>query len=221
MKTIKLIWTYMIIGVASVLMGSCATDDSDFGSDVRNSDYMYNGVSNMPTGVYEGVWFAIDNDKEPISTATLTVKKDGSLSLSSIPCDSIINYFAKVCSKVSGGPSATDFGKEIEERFKRTATSSIVSSVSFSMVNTANSVSSYYFELTDESMTFPMRGEFMDNEVCEKMTVWFEPRKSIAVYDITDKQWGVFLYYSKVLFHGYMELPLDLGYKFISTKRLE
>jgi hypothetical protein len=89
------------------------------------------------------------------------------------------------------------------------------------MVNTANSVNSYYFELTDESMTFPMRGEFMDNYICEKMTVWFEPRKSIAVYDITDKQWGVFLYYSKALLHGYIEQPFDLGYKFISTKRLE
>ena len=173
----------------------------------------------MPTGAYEGVWFAIDNDKEPISTATLTVRKDGSLSLSSIPCDSIINYYAETYLRryTLNVPEWSD----LEERFKRTATSSIVSSVSFSMVNTANSVNSYYYELTDESMTFPMRGEFMDNEVCEKMTVWFEPRKSIAVYDITDKQWGVFLYYSKVLFHGYMELPLDLGYKFISTKRLE
>ena len=219
MKTTRLNWAYIIIGVVGLLMASCATDDNDFGSDVRNSDYMYNGVSNMPTGAYEGVWFAIDNDKEPISTATLTVRKDGSLSLSSIPCDSIINYYAETYLRryTLNVPEWSD----LEERFKRTATSSIVSSVSFSMVNTANSVNSYYYELTDESMTFPMRGEFMDNEVCEKMTVWFEPRKSIAVYDITDKQWGVFLYYSKVLFHGYMELPLDLGYKFISTKRLE
>ena len=75
MKTIRLIYTYMIIGVASVLMASCATDDADYGSDVHNSDYMYNGAANTPTGVYEGVWFAIDNDKEPISTATLPMSR--------------------------------------------------------------------------------------------------------------------------------------------------
>ena len=39
MKTKRLNWVHIIIGVASVLMGSCATDDNDLGSDIQGPGY--------------------------------------------------------------------------------------------------------------------------------------------------------------------------------------
>ena len=225
MKTKRFNWAYIIIGIVGLLMASCAVDDEDEVGELIIPQE--NGVSSsepykpvaIPEGEFEGVWFSIGNYQEPVDTAIMTVKKNGSMSFSSVPCDSIINFFAKTLSRESGGPP-TEFGKALEENFKRTAKSTIEPSASFTIVNTANSNTSLFFELTDESKTFPLRGEILDY-VFDKMTIRLAPRKSIAVYDIMNKQWGVFLYYESAVLHDIIDWPFALEYKFITTKKIK
>ena len=236
MKTIRLIYTYMIIGVVSVLMASCATDDADYGSDLQNPDYMYNGSNNgekipnveLPIGKFEGVWFSIDNDKEPISTATMTVDDQYGMTFSSIPCDDVLDKLCPMLSTVWGlGPTPSI--KEAALNFVQTAKSSVVSTSNFSNLNMGYSNSAFYFDVATESLTFPLRGEWKWNDhylVYDELIIKLAPRKSIAVFDIVNNQWGLFLYYESAAlinkeYNGGAESPLDLGYKFISTKRLE
>ena len=240
MKTIRLIWTYMIIGVVSVLMASCATDDDDFGSDVQNPNEYYNNGNNnnngekipnveLPIGKFEGYWFSIDNDKEPISTATMTVDAQYGMTFSSIPCDDVLE---KLCSMLSGVPGLNNNLPSIKEaalNLVQTAKSSIVSTSNFSNLNMGYSNSAFYFEVATESLTFPLRGEWTwndDSVFYDELTIRLAPRKSIAVFDIVNNQWGLFLYYESAVminkeFNVGAESPFDLGYKFISTKRLE
>lgn len=224
MKTKRFNWAYIIIGIVGLLMASCAEDDEDVVGDLipqnnaQTPSEPYKPVA-IPEGEFEGVWFSIGNYQEPVDTAIMTVKKNGSMSFSSVPCDSIINFFAKELSTESGGPP-TEFGKSLEENFKRTAKSTIEPSASFTIVNTANSNTSLFFELTDESKTFPLRGEILDY-VFDKMTIRLAPRKSIAVYDIMNKQWGVFLYYESAVLHDIIDWPFALEYKFITTKKIK
>ena len=224
MKTKRFNWAYIIIGIVGLLMASCAEDDEDVVGDLipqnnaQTPSEPYKPVA-IPEGEFEGVWFSIGNYQEPVDTAIMTVKKNGSMSFSSVPCDSIINFFAKTLSRESGGPP-TEFGKALEENFKRTAKSTIEPSASFTIVNTANSNTSLFFELTDEFLTFPMRAEVLDDTL-ESLVIGLAPRESIAVFDTTTNQWGVFLYYNKAIITGVLEWRTDLGYKFITTKKIK
>lgn len=223
MKTKRFNWAYIIIGIVGLLMASCAEDDEDVVGDLipqnnaQTPSEPYKPVA-IPEGEFEGVWFSIGNYQEPVDTAIMTVKKNGSMSFSSVPCDSIINYFAEVLKHYTtvGVPEWSD----LDERFKRTATSTIEPSASFTIVNTANSNTSLFFELTDEFLTFPMRAEVLDDTL-ESLVIGLAPRESIAVFDTTTNQWGVFLYYNKAIITGVLEWRTDLGYKFITTKKIK
>ena len=226
MKTKRFNWAYILRCVVGLLVASCAEDDGDDvvgdlipQDNAQTPSEPYKPVA-IPEGEFEGIWFSIGNYKEPVDTGIMTVKKDGTMTLSSVPCDSIINFFAKELSRESGGPP-TELGKSLEESFKRTAKSTIVPSASFTIVNTAKSEKTLYFDLTDESKTFPMRGEFLDYLVCDNLTIRLAPRKSIAVYDIMNKQWGVFLYYESAVLHDVIDWPFALEYKFITTKKIK
>lgn len=220
MKTKRFNWAYIIIGIVGLLMASCAEDDGDEDTFVPQPPYSepYPPAGYPYAGEFEGVWYSIDNDKEPIDTAYLTVKEFGSMSFSSVPCDSLINYFAEDLKHYTtvGVPEWSD----LDERFKRTATSTIETSTSLVMVYTAKSDKSFYFELPDEFLTFPMRAEVLDDTL-ESLVIGLAPRESIAVFDTTTNQWGVFLYYNKAIITGVLEWRTDLGYKFITTKKIK
>ena len=219
MKTKRFNWANILMCVVGLLVASCAGDDGDEVQHLQIKNYSepYPPAGYPYAGEFEGVWYSIDNDKEPIDTAYLTVKEFGSMSLSSVPCDSLISYFAGTLSKYTWEvPEWSD----LDERFRRTATSTIETSTSFVMVYTEESDKSFYFELPDETMTFPMRAEVLDDTL-ESLVIVLAPRKSIAVFDTTTNQWGVFLYYNKAIVTGSLSWPVDLGYKFITTKKIK
>ena len=223
MKTKRFNWAYILMCVVGLLVASCAEDDDDVVQDLIPQDNTQtpseqNETVGIPEGMFEGVWFFVDNDKEPIDTAYLTIKENGTMTFSSVPCDSVINIFAENLKHYTtvGVPEWSD----LDERFKRTATSTIETSASFVMVYTAKSDKSFYFELPDETMVFPMRAEVLDL-LFETLVIGLAPRESIAVFDTTTNQWGVFLYYNKAIITGALEWRTDLGYKFITTKKIK
>ena len=220
MKTKRFNWANILMCVVGLLVASCAGDDGDEVQHLQIKNYSepYPPAGYPYAGEFEGVWYSIDNDKEPIDTAYLTVKEFGSMSFSSVPCDSLISYYAEVLKRYTtvGVPEWSD----LDERFKRTATSTIETSTSLVMVYTAKSDKSFYFELPDETMVFPMRAEVLDL-LFETLVIGLAPRESIAVFDTTTNQWGVFLYYNKAIVTGSLSWPVDLGYKFITTKKIK
>ena len=215
MKTKRLNWVHIIIGVAGLLLASCAVDDgdmTDFGSIVDNDESQT--YKNSLVGGYEGYWFSIDNDKEPIGTAILTLQKDGSMSLSAVPCEEVIHKLREKGADVVSSPSSD------------TSFSLVDTSNSLSLINSANSNTSLFFELTDESLVFPLGGELINGISFDELTIRLAPRKSIAVFDTVNNQWGIFLYYQSALVLNRengdrIDCNCDLGYKFISTKRLK
>ncbi|MBR5657160.1 MAG: hypothetical protein IKW98_10870 [Prevotella sp.] len=220
MKTKRFNWDCILMCVVGLLVASCAEDDGDEDTFVPLPPYSepYPPAGYPYAGEFEGVWYSIGNDKEPIDTAYLTVKEFGSMSLSSIPCDSLISYFAESCLRKYTWevPEWSD----LDERFRRTATSTIETSNSFVMVYREESDKSFYFDLPDDTMTFPMRAEVLDHTL-ESLVIGLAPRKSVAVFDTTTNQWGVFLYYNKAILTGILEWRIDLGYKFITTKKIK
>ena len=222
MKTKRFNWAYILMCVVGLLVASCAEDDDDVVGDLIPQDNAQtpseqNETVGIPEGMFEGVWFFVDNDKEPVDTAYLTIKENGTMTFSSVPCDSVIRRFAEENFRWY---TEVPEWKDEENKFVRTATSTIETSASLTMEYTAKSDKSLYFDLTDESMSFPMRAEILGG-VFDVLTIGLAPRKSIAVYDIATNQWGVFLYYNNVSLPRVILRPMDMGFKFITTKKIK
>ena len=199
-------WTYILMCVMGLLVASCAEDDGDEMMRDLDSNDAYYGSNSQLEGVYEGVWFSISNDKEPIETAVMTVGTDYSLTFSSVPCEEVLTQLSALANVV------TTFSLSPK------STQSYLSSVM-----AGGSDNALYFDISNEYMAFPLNGD-ADND--GELTINLAPRKSIAVFDAVNRQWGVFLYYSSAVLRDNkagqsVEKNFDLGYKFISKKRLK
>ena len=215
MKTKRLNWVHIIIGVASVLMGSCATDDNDLGSDIQGPGYYEVGKAEK----YEGVWFA-NGQNVPVDTAVMTII-GYQLHFSEEPFMHTLKLEQRswadiVNNKELGGESAV---------YKTFSFDNLVTTPLFFIFEKGRSGETIYYSVNTsrDGVVFNLNNNGADSDI---LTLTLDNENSVLVRNIKDDQVGVFLRYNFGSFYVQEEQnayvgDLDIEYKFISTKRLE
>ena len=218
MKTKRFNWAYIIIGIVGLLLASCAVDDGDDSiMDLQNGPYEAGKVS-----VYEGVWFA-DNNVARLDTAEMQVYGNY-LRFSRVPFIHSLELKKYSGGVIGDGAVSDNEGQEDNAVYHFSFNSWAGQLLALSL--TGSSDEGLFYSLYANPVGAAGGIDFELNTFPDLLQLSLDTRESNAVYDVKSDQWGVFLHYDYAILEdrkvkcAYVG-ELNLGYKFITTKRLK